>query len=271
MDQVQMNFTETEPRFVAAYRVALASEDAFESVLDALAKLQIGGNDRERESLRRISLYLGTLFGEAHAASTQLGFSEMPRAQYILNRVLIEYYARNRWFVENRAATVLELDLLPKTVYDEVQNNPKAFNIAGVREEIAKNYAEWAALNPELDAIKHKLPGMTKMVELALDDGEDLFWYYGDPSILMHGKTQGIQDVLRRLPDGGVERHIGSPRFDRVAELCRATGYALRYGFLLAINFDLDHTKVMETNAAFDASMRAMGIIPETVTVRRYS
>lgn len=124
---VQFKSTEKDPRFVAVYRIAIASENAFEATLLTLGDLLIG-NDRQLESLRRLSLYLGTLFHEVHAAGTQLSFMEMPRAQYILNRQLVEYYARNRWFIDNKDAALRELDLLPKTVHKEVENNKGAFD-----------------------------------------------------------------------------------------------------------------------------------------------
>jgi len=266
---VRFESTETEPRFVAAYNVAIASQAAFEATLQDFGNLRIPGNDRERESLRRISLYLGTLFGELHAASTQLSFMEMPRAQYVLNRQLIEYHARNRWFIEHKEIAVNELDRLPKAVHIEVTNNPGAFD-EPARIRIAENYAEWAKEHPDLDALKHSVPGPTDMVKLSFDDADDMFWYYGHPSVIVHGKTHGIQDVLARRPDGTLERSPNSLGLNRVAEMHRATGFALRYGILLAVNFDLDESRLLDVQEKFDSALRAEGLAPELVTVKRY-
>lgn len=266
---VKLESTETDPRFVAAYEVATASEDAFENTLREFGNLSISG-DRELESLRRISLYLGTLFGEAHAASTQLAFLEMPRAQYILNRQLIEYFARNRWFVEHGSEAAVELDLLPKTVYLEVQANAAAFSDPAFVKQITDNYTAWARQNPALDSVKPNTPSPTKMVRLALDTAGDLFWYYGRPSIVVHGKSHGIQDVLDLRPDGTLERSPNSLGLNRVGEMHRATGITLQYGFLLAINFDLDLSRWDAVHRQFDAVLRGEGVTPEQVKVKKY-
>ena len=70
------------------------------------------------------------------------------------------------------------------------------------------------------------------MVRLSLDDPQkDMFWYYGLPSVLVHGKSHGIQDVLRRDSDETTTRSRDSLWLERVLEMNRATGFALRYGF----------------------------------------
>ncbi len=266
--EIHFTSTEKEPRFVAAYNVAIALGDAFEATLETLGNVPIA-NNRELESLRCISLYLGTLFHEVYTASMQLSFMEMPRAQYILNRQLIEYYARNRWFLENKKAAVRDLDLLPKTVHTEVERNPGAFDSA-FRKTIADNYAEWARDNPALDQVKHAIPGSTELVKTALDKADELFWYYGHPSVIVHGKTHGIQDVLKKRADGGLERSPNSIGIDRITEMHRATGFALQYGFLLAMNFKLDQTLLVTAEEMFDSTLRGEGLTPETVAVKRY-
>lgn len=266
---IHFEATEKDPRFVAAYEAALASGDAFEATLQALGNLPIAAGDRVLESLRRISLYVGTLFQEAHAASTQLSFMEMPRAQYILNRQLIEYFSRNRWFLENKESAVRDLDLLPKTVHKEVERNPGAFDAEFTR-DIAHNYATWAKENPELDQIRHDIPGPTGLVKLALDEPEELFWYYGRPSIIVHGKTHGIQDVLIKRADGSLERSPNSPQIDRIKEMHRATGFAIQYGFLLAVNFGLDQSTLAAAQSTFDITLREEGVTPRVIAVKRY-
>lgn len=265
---VRFESTEKEPRFVDAYGVAIESADAFEATLQRLGDLAIASN-RELESLRRISLYLGTLFREAHAACVQLAFMEMPRAQYIFNRQLFEYYARNRWFLEHKDAAVHDLDLVPKTVYEEVEKNPGAFD-AESRQAITDNYAAWAKENPALDQVKHDLPGPTEMVRLALDKPDDFFWYYGYPSVIVHGKTHGIQDVLKTRADGSLERSPSSLGIDRIAEMRRATGFAIQYGVLLALNFDLDQASLVACENTFKSILNEDCSTPETVAVKRY-
>ena len=56
---VRFESTEKEPCFVDAYGAAIESADAFEATLQRLGDLAIASN-RELESLRRISLYLGS-------------------------------------------------------------------------------------------------------------------------------------------------------------------------------------------------------------------
>lgn len=265
---VRFESTEKDPRFVAAYSAAIASEDAFEETLQTLGNLPIA-NDRELESLRRLSLYLGTLFHEVHAANTQLSFMEMPRAQYILNRQLIEYYARNRWFIENKEAALRDLDLLPKTVHKEVEKNSSAFD-AESRLAIAHKYAEWARENPGLDGVRHVVPGSTELVKLALDKPDEFFWYYGHPSVIAHGKTHGIQDVLKKRADGTLERSPNSLGIERIPEMHRATGFALQYGFLLALNFRLDQTPLIDAASTFDSMLCKEGLAPKTIAVKRY-
>lgn len=265
---IHFEATEKDSRFVAAYGAAVASKDAFEATLQALGDLPIAG-DRVLESLRRISLYVGTLFHEAHTASTQLSFLEMPRAQYILNRQLIEYYSRNRWFLENKEAAVRDLDLLPKTIHKEVERNPGAFD-AEFKRDIGQNYAEWAKENPELDQIRHDIPGPTELVKLALDEPEELFWYYGRPSIIVHGKTHGIQDVLKKRADGSLERSPNSLQIDRIEEMHRATAFAIQYGFLLALNFRLDQSTLTAAQSTFDVTLREEGVTPKAIAVKRY-
>ena len=164
---VRLDSTESDPRFVAAYRAAIETEAAFDETLTAVGALPIPGGDLA--SARHLTMYLGTLFNEAHNASTQLAFMEMPRAQYIINRQMIEYYARNRWFLEYKKEATLELDLLQKSVYLEARNNPKAFDPA-ITVSLEQKYLKWAAANPDLDALKRTIPGITDMVRLSLDD-----------------------------------------------------------------------------------------------------
>lgn len=54
--EIHFTSTEKEPRFVAAYNVAIALGDAFEATLETLGNVPIA-NNRELESLRCISLY----------------------------------------------------------------------------------------------------------------------------------------------------------------------------------------------------------------------
>ena len=80
---IHFESTETEPQFVAAYKVAIASADALEHLIQTLQMIPIAGGDLA--SVRHLTIYLATLFDEVHNASTQLAFLEIPRAQYILN------------------------------------------------------------------------------------------------------------------------------------------------------------------------------------------
>ena len=268
---IELKAVETDPRVVYAYNVAREAEEAFDGTMTSLGLLPIASSDRSAESLRRISLYLGTLFTEALAASLQLGILEMPRAQHLLNRQLLEYLARNRWFVQNEKLALAELDRLPKIVRDEVKANPGAFKTdPAYVAAIEANYASWKAANPALDAAAHRTPGITEMVKLYLDDPNELFWYYGLPSIITHGKTHGIQEVLKSRTDGTMERSLNSVYFERVEEMYRAVGYALEYGLLLAINFSLDQTALRAASANFASVMAADGVKPKAIALKKY-
>lgn len=261
---------ESDPRLIEAYKIARQAEDSFENTLQSVGRKPIPGEQRKIESVRRISMYVGTLFGEVLAASMQLGVLEMPRAQYILNRQLIEYYGRNRWFLEHADAALMEMDTLPKTVWREVQSNRSAFNDPAFVDQIEQNYKTWAREHPDLDAKEHKVPGFTEMVRLALDSPDDMLWYYGHPSIIVHARTHGIQDVLKITPDGSVERSPNSLQLDRVLEMHRATGFAIQYATLLAMNFDLPTSDLSALNDSFGEILVVDGVTPKPVTVKKY-
>jgi hypothetical protein len=266
---IRAEFEEDDPRVVAAYQAARRCEVAFTETLSSVAALPIPGSEREAESLRRITLYLGGLFREMLAASIDLAIHEMPRAQYVLNRQLLEYLAHNRWFMEYPAAATDSLDRLPKTVYLEVTANADAFEQDYI-EEITRIYRDWANEHGEVDkAPPQPKPSITQLVKLALQPGE-LFWYYGLPSIIVHGKIHGIQDVLGKRPDGTIERSLNSRHLDRVEELRRATGFALHYALLMAVNFDLPITNIRSAESAFAEALKADGIAAETVPVQKY-
>lgn len=266
---VRLEVETTDPRYVRAYRAASRMEDAFAKTVRALGDLPL--SDRTSESLRRLSLYLGTLATEAIAASIQLSLLEMPRAQYILNRQIFEYFARNRWFLEHKSAALMEMDLLPKTAYLEVRNNKGAFKDPAFVQQYEATYLAWAAQNPALDSAKHAVPGPTEMVRLSLDQPDDLFWYYGYPSIIVHGKTHGIQEVLKREPDGTLSRSENSLGLEPVREMYRTTAFCLQYGMLLAVNFPLAVAPDLKAaQQAFDDAMVSDGFVPQTLEVKKY-
>jgi hypothetical protein len=212
---------------------------------------------------------LGGLFSELLAASVELAVHEMPRAQYILNRQLLEYLAQTRWFIEHRGAATDALDRLPKTVYLEVIANTDAFEQSYI-EEITRIYKDWANEHKEVDeSPPQRQPKITELVKLALQPGE-LFWYYGLPSIMVHGKIHGIQDVLGKKPDGTMERSLSSRQLDRVEELRRAAGFALHYALLLSINFDLPIENIRSAESDFAEALKGEGIPTKTVPVQKY-
>jgi hypothetical protein len=266
---IRAEFEETDPRVVAAYQAARRCEAAFTETLSSVAALPIPGGEREAESLRRITLYLGGLFSEMLAASIELAIHEMPRAQHVLNRQLLEYLAHNRWFMEYPAAATDALDRLPKTVYLEVTADVDAFDQTYV-EEITRIYRDWANEHKELDETPPQpKPSITQLVKLTLQPGE-LFWYYGLPSIIVHGQIHGLQDVLGKRPDGTIERSLNSRHLDRVEELRRATGFALHYALLIAINFDLSITNIRSAERAFAEALKVDGVAAESIPVQNY-
>jgi hypothetical protein len=106
-------------------------------------------------------------------------------------------------------------------------------------------------------------------VKLTLQPGE-LFWYYGLPSIIVHGQIHGLQDVLGKRPDGTIERSLNSRHLDRVEELRRATGFALHYALLIAINFDLSITNIRSAERAFAEALKVDGVAAESIPVQNY-
>jgi hypothetical protein len=266
---IGLTVEDDDPRLVAFYPIADSAYDAFEETLRRVGLVPNDGLGRRWESVRRLSLYLGTLFGELMVATTQLAILEMPRAQYVLNRQLFEYFVRNQWFMANQDEALRQMDVLPRTVFKEMEKLPKLFD-AATRAGITQNYQEWAKEHPELD-VDVKEVGPTRMIRdiLGVQQDPDLFWYYGHPSIIVHGKTHGIQEVLRDLGGGQLERVINSPGLDRVNELNRATGFTLEYAAFLAVNYGLDQATIGAISGRFGEALQSFGIEPETVTVRR--
>ncbi len=265
----KLQVEETDPEANAAYGAVRKIDAAFVETQGRLTGDPIPGADRETEALRRISLYLGTLFTELFAASTELAMLEMPRAQLVLNRQLLEYFAANRWYIEHAPVAVDELARLPKTVYEEVLANPGAFDVETTA-KLEANYRNWAADNPELDGARRQVPSFTTMVALALHKPGDKFWYYGQPSIIAHGKLHGIRDVLAKDATGRMTRNLNSRHHDRVAELRRVGSIALEYAMLIALNFGLPMNSIQAAQMELSADMSKWGLTPETVPVKKY-
>ena len=265
---IGLKVEDDDPRLVAFYPISDSAYDAFEDTLRNVGLVQNDGRGRRWESVRRLSLYLGTLFGELMVATTQVAILEMPRAQYVLNRQLFEYFVRNQWFMANQDEALRQMNVLPRTVFKEMEQFPSLFDPA-TRAGITRNYQEWAREHPELDVDVQEV-GPTRMIRDVLGARQDpeLFWYYAHPSIIVHGKTHGIQEVLRDLGGGQLERVINSPGLDRVDELNRATGFTLEYAAFLSANYGLDGSKVSEISTRFAETLRCFGIEPETIVVR---
>ena len=53
--------------------------------------------------------------------------------------------------------------------------------------------------------------------------------------------------------------------------MSRATGFALRYGLLLAINFGIDERRLRTAEQMLNDFLTSDGLTAEPVTVKRYS
>lgn len=157
---IRLNIEDSDPKIVAFYPIASDAYDALEDILRKIGLLAIPADQRSRESVRRLTLYLGTLFGELMVATTQVALLEMPRAQYVLNRQLFEYFVRNQWLVMHPDEALRQMDTLPRAVFTEMKRFPNVFG-AATRAGIEQNYREWAQQHPALDVDVKEVGPMT--------------------------------------------------------------------------------------------------------------
>ena len=122
------NVEDDDPKLVASFPIASDVYDLIESQIEKIGLTEIPGNAREQQSVRRWTLYIGTLFGEMLLASVNLSVFRMPRAQCVLNRQLFEYLVRNQWIVKHPDEATRLLDCLPGIVQREVQRSSSAFD-----------------------------------------------------------------------------------------------------------------------------------------------
>jgi hypothetical protein len=258
-----------DPNTAAMFAVASDAHDLVEAILRDIGAREISGADRTNESLRRLILYLGTVFNELFIASAHLGVLEMPRAQAALNRQLFELSVRMRWLLSHPDQALRLMDSLPKFPYEEIAKSGAELK-PDLRAGIIANYEAWRDAHEDLDATVSARDRFGEMARDALGverAGKDMLWYYGVPSIIMHGKPHGIADVMTIRDDGQMERSIVSKWFDRGDELSRALGIALELATLLTRAYGLEQSRLIAMNTRFDGALREQGLEPELVPV----
>ena len=259
---------EDDPAVVALWEVADATFEALECLLRDVGHVPIQ-NDRERESVRRWTLYLGGLFVEGFHASTLLAVASTPRAQIIIDRQLFEYSIRNQWLMKHPDEATRLLDSLQGFVQKELRSSSKLFD-AATRASLEQNYEEWKRDHVELDAKVSSRENFTKMAEDILGDrfNPELFWLYGLPSLIVHGKPHGIPDVLRLVGLNQLERSPRSNWFTSADQLMKAIGISHEYATVVALNFRLDATVIDVLNIRLGTVLSELGIAAVQVEVR---
>jgi len=230
------NIEEGDPKLVALWEVADATFDALESLLREIGHIPIQ-NDRQRESVRRWTLYLGTLFAEAFHASTLLAVATMPRAQVVLDRQLFEYSIRTQWLMKHPDEATRLLDSVQGFVQRELTSSSKLFD-AVTRASLEKNYEDWKRDHADLDAKVSSRESFTAMAADVLGDrfNPELFWLYGLPSLIVHGKPHGIPDVHRLAGSNQLERSPNSNWFTSTDQLMKQSALRTSTGcFLLSV------------------------------------
>jgi len=263
------NVESDDPEIVALWEVANDTFDALESLLGDIENVPIQ-SDRERESVRRWTLYLGGLFLEAFHASTLLAVACTPRAQLILDRQLFEYSIRSQWLMKHPGDATRLLDSLQGVVQKELKSASKLFDVE-TRASLAQNYEEWKLAHADLDAKVSSQQSFTKMAEDVLGDRFDpeLFWLYGLPSLIVHGKPHGIPDVLRLVGANQLERSPNSNWFTSADQLMKAIGISHEYGTILALKFEADGSVLDDLNKRLGDVFAALGIVATQVQVKR--
>ena len=260
---------DSDPNIATVFAIAGEADGLLEDILRDIGERQISGADRTNESLRRLILYLGTVFNELFIASVHLAILEMPRAQATLNRQLFELSVRMRWLLAHPEIALKLMDSLPKFPFEEISKSSAAIK-PELRAGIVANYETWKLDHADLDSTVSARDQFARMAREALGAdraGKDMLWYYGVPSIIMHGKPHGIGDVMTIRDDGQMERSVVSKWFSRQDELGRALGIALEVATLLTRAYALRKDRLILLNSRFDTALREQGVTPELVPV----
>jgi len=225
--EISLDVKNGDPQFVKWYEVANKTIELLAvSVFEAR---QVSSTSRRDESVTRWTAYLGTLIEEAGNAAAHALVLEMPRAALILNRQVFEYRIRLAYLYAHPEKAEALLDSLPYTVLKEARNAHGFFE-PEMLQQYETNFREWAEEHPELDSQTNE-QGFRPMAEEILGEtfSRDFFFHYSLPSIIAHGKPQGMVDVLEMV-DGRPVWHPNSRMADASSEFSK-----LAYSLLGAI------------------------------------
>ena len=262
------NIEETDPQIVAFFAIASDAHDLLEDLTLQICSNEIDSADRAFESLRRLIVYQATLFNESFLASSHLCVLGMARAQIVLNRQLFELMIRSRWYAAHKDEALKVIDSLPKTAWKE-SKPAKDVVEASIIASVQANYEAWKAENPGLDDA-HIPDEFTKMAKEVLGDRYtfDFLWHYSLPSVLVHGKAQGMADVMIIEDDKRLRRSQESVLYEPASELGRALGIAMEYAVFLVQFFGFDLAKISMLHTRFADTMRSFGMEPEMIQVK---
>lgn len=233
---VRLDVINDDPHFVTWYRVADKAIDLLTVTLDEA--LHVPQTPRRGKSAMRWTAYLGTLLEETGTAVAQLLMLDMPRAAVILNRQVFEYGVRLAYFYSHPDKAEALMDSLAYRVWKEAERAPSFFE-PEVRQKYEENFRNWAEEHPDLDSQTTE-EYFTPMAQEILGPAfnRDFFLHYSIPSIIAHGKPQGVIDVLEMVK-GNPVRHRNSRTADAPGELSKLTYYLLHAIRTIRVRYSL--------------------------------
>jgi hypothetical protein len=254
---IRLDVTVNDSSIVKWYRVADKARELLAATIDEA--LHLPQTLRQDKSTMRWTAYLGTLLEETGTAVAQLLVLEMPRAAVILNRQVFEYGVRLSYLYSHPHKAEALLDSLPYAVWQEAKRAPGFFE-SELRRQYEENFRKWTEEHPDLDSQTTE-QSFTPMAQEILGQSfnRDFFLHYSIPSIITHGKPQGIVDVLEMV-EGNPIRHHNSRTADALSEFSKLAYYLLGAVRSIRQRYSLSmepfNVACAAYNATFDAEER---------------
>lgn len=260
--KVILTASKDDPEFTAFYQVAAKTNKLLHDTL--LEIMPRGGGDRRSVYVHWWTLYLGTLLDELAEASLQLLLLDKQRAAVVTIRQVFEYSIRTQYLHAHDAEAESLMDSLQWRVWKEAEFTPDYFD-AGLREQYAENYRQWAEEHRELD-LDSKEGSFTSWAREVLGKrfNSEFFRQYSYPSIIAHGKPHGVMDVLEPLGPGQVRHFWDSRTIDSLSEVSKLTSTIIEYVVFVRRKYELELSRAVELNAEHGEVQRRFGYVPTT-------
>jgi hypothetical protein len=248
---IKLDVTVDDPEFVKWYGVADRTIDLLAATIDEA--LHLPQTPRRDKSTMRWTAYLGTLLEETGTAVAQLLVLEMPRAAVILNRQVFEYSVRLAYLYSHPDKAEALMDSLPYRVWKEAEGAPGFFE-PELRQEYEENFRKWVEEHPELDSqtTEERFTPMAQEI-LGPSFNRDFFLHYSIPSIIAHGKPQGVIDVLEMV-EGNPVRHHNSLTAHAPSELSKLSYYLLQASRTIRERYSLSTKPLREVCDLYNAA-----------------